>query len=92
MRFKQGELVLFVIATTPAGVPFVGEVVEISKVGPCDAYSYGDPAKRVRVDYTVTVPGGTLLGAMDYQLRKLDPPNEPASLTRTAPEKEEAHA
>ena len=84
LRFKVGELAIIACAIHPENQ---GKVVEILAVGP---YQIGDivvhpSGAQVEIlsntDYFIDVelPNCT---AKDYQLRKIDPPTEPASLTR----------
>lgn len=89
LRFKVGELALFVFATDPSGIGSEMETVEIHAVGP---FKTGDRITiygrtlpiRGRGDYVIRYVGTTAGGLVkDYQLRKIDPPAEPASLTRT---------
>ena len=79
LRFKVGELALFAVARTGDGQHWVGEVVQVIAVGALTR-------SLAIVDYGVESPDGETGGCYDWQLRKLDPPAEPLSLTRQQPE------
>lgn len=85
LRFKVGDLARFVVAIRPQSIPAVGGIVEIIDVGPfapgatlCDGSENGCP---IQMDYFIS-SGGREGMANDIQLQPLDPPAEPASLTR----------
>lgn len=63
----------------------VGEVVTIEEVGPFGENHWGGK-KSLGGEYLIRAPDGRLGVVRDYQLRKIDPPAEPASLTRTTDE------
>jgi len=73
-RFKVGELARFVVPIWPGQISHVGEVVEIIQLDP-------PPGMHGKRDYLCRwhEKEGQLL---DYQLAKLDPPEETDSLTR----------
>jgi hypothetical protein len=85
LRFKVGDMALVAVAMNPKNL---GDVVQILAIGP---YRIGDVVigphggpvlLRTSADYFVD--GRSICQtAFDWQLRKLDPPAEPASLTRT---------
>lgn len=88
LRFKVGDLAILAFATDPSGIGSEGEVVEIYSAGP---YQPGDRvpirgvARRIgkACDYVIRFSGTNDGGIChDYQLRKIDPPAEPESLTR----------
>lgn len=88
MRFAQGELARFVVARTSSGMELLGDIVEIKVVGPLHVgdhfvvFGIGYESKHDG-DYIISPAGGRWdFGmAMDWQLQKLDPKDEPASLT-----------
>jgi hypothetical protein len=89
LRFKVGELAVFYIPRHPCGVSGIGRIVEVVEVGPIQqgqiCQSTGKPLDVGPRDYIVQMDG--FRGSCDdYQLRKLDPPAEPVSLTRIASE------
>lgn len=83
LRFKVGEMAIVAVAMNPVNQ---GKVVEIIAVGPFKA-GHRVVVNGVRrrsledCDYFLdqSPPGGL---AHDYQLRKIDPPAEPESITR----------
>lgn len=76
LRFKVGDPAVFAVARTVHGIPHAGSVCEVSMAG--DILS----ACGEWTDYEIKFADGAGLCVMDYQLRKLDPPAEPESLTR----------
>lgn len=88
MRFCEGELAKFVVASTTIGLLYVGNVVEIAAVGPykkgCRITFKGkDFITKNNTDYLcVMLDHVNPITVHDWQLQKLDPPVEPASMTR----------
>lgn len=82
LRFKAGELAMLVVVVHPENH---GRIIEIAAVGP---FQIGDlictETRYFRCtrdcDYATADRWAT--GVFDYQLRKIDPPAEPVSLTR----------
>jgi hypothetical protein len=83
LRFKVGELAIFVVAVYDSGVQHQGKTVEIVEVGP---WSAGTLLKKWvmkrKTDYLIRTADGYHGAVVDWQLRKIDPPAEPAGLTR----------
>lgn len=80
LRFQQGEMAICT-ACHPA---LEGQQVEITAVGPFKAGDIVTGLKLVKdADYLVSGRLSAAAGARDWQLRKINPPEEPASLTRT---------
>lgn len=80
LRFKVGELAIIAVASPEN----VGKIVQIDAVGPFASFDSipwrgGRRYALVDCDYFI----GDQWIAHDWQLRKLDPPAEPASLTST---------
>lgn len=92
MRFKKGDLARYVVPLGTRGIASVGAVVEILAVGArvCEDPYTGKVEKWG--DYTITDPRGITAFRVcaDYQLAPLDPPAEPASLTRREELEEQA--
>lgn len=82
LRFKAGDLAVYAVPRSCAGLEYVGQVVEVVAVGPWNAGEVfdGQPFKRAS-DYVVEAEDGCLGETADWQLRSLDPPLEPLSLT-----------
>lgn len=88
MRFSAGELARFVVPRTSDGAQILGEIVEVKFVGPLkpgDTFYVDGVAfqSRYACDYMIS-PRGEFGGgaAMDWQLQKIDPKDEPVALTR----------
>lgn len=79
MRFVVGELA--VVAVDANGNLPIGEIVEIIAVGPMRVYPY-DNSPAALYDYRVNWRGEDDWYCLDLDLRKLNPPSEPASLIR----------
>lgn len=77
MRFKVGEMAI--VAVDLSGNGCEGSVVEILEVGPFVSQYNGKV-----YDYKTTSPHRHWIYACcwDIELRKIDPPAEPVSLTR----------
>lgn len=83
LRFKVGELAIFAIATKANGIPYVGCNIEIMYIGPFHAgQQWNGIAIPNDCDYLLLAKDGRKGAAFDWQLRKLDPPAEPESITR----------
>lgn len=85
LRFKVGDVARFVVAIHPKSIPVIGTIVEITSVGPFQpGQSTNDGGVNgcpFQMDYVVSSPSGLGM-AKDYQLQRIDPPAEPATLTR----------
>lgn len=87
MRFKVGELAI--IAVDAGGNGHEGLVVEIAKVGPMRIFTQRSDGvfTILTMDYQVSIEGVCPLDGdwfvWDWELRKIDPPAEPAELTKT---------
>lgn len=85
MRFKVGELAI--IAVDAGGNGHEGQMVEIVEVGPMWMMPNDGSLKPLLMDYQVNIEGEHPLNGKwfvwDWELRKIDPPAEPAELTRT---------
>lgn len=89
LRFKQGEIAIFAVANTSSGSAHVDSDIEVTAVGP---FIKGEiirgktrSAKAgANCDYLIVMSiDGEECMALDWQLRKKNPPKEPASLTHT---------
>ena len=76
LRFKTGDLARFVVARYVEGISDVGKVVEIAFVG-CVS-NHGN-----LMDYACYLDGKPWGSVYDWQLQPINPPAEPASLTRS---------
>jgi hypothetical protein len=93
LRFKVGELAIVAVGRGKKSLRLIGEEVRIHCVGPFrsgDTFLPSDPTKLWGQalqdgDYACTSSLGGFM-AMDWQLRKIDPPAEPASLTHQVEE------
>lgn len=87
MRFEQGELARFVVAATQSGLRYANTVVEVLFVG---RFQVGEIIGGKRVpypaDYGIRFHDGVEGLVDDYQLQKIDPEEEPKSLTRSKEE------
>lgn len=82
LRFKAGDLAILVL-TRDGGHRYIGETFTIERVGPFKkGYPLGDGmCARLDCDYRIRHADGITGAVKDWQLLKLDPPDEPASLT-----------
>jgi hypothetical protein len=82
LRFKVGELAIFMFGISPEARPYAGTTVEILEAERKEraTFDFGTDI----ADYVVARADGSQGMADDLQLRKIDPPAEPASLTRHA--------
>jgi len=76
LRFKVGELAIYAVPWSPRCNPYVGQQCEVIKAG------HVCVIEGVFVDYDLLFSDGIKIAAYDWQLRKLDPPAEPESITR----------
>jgi hypothetical protein len=87
LRFEVGEVAIFQVARLPAGIHLVGTQCTILAIGPFKKGqvfqlpngSYGHYASdegEYLVEFANAKPGTT----MDWQLRKLNPPEEPIAM------------
>lgn len=88
LRFKQGEIAIFAVSFSPEGQHYVGQEVEVTAVGPFAKGQYVAGKTRSayvvsNCDYVILMQDGKECITVDWQLRKISPPEEPASLTRT---------
>lgn len=96
MRFSAGEKAIYAVSTTASAMHVVGEIVEVVAVGPfskdeiviiCGKMS----RMTIACDYVLDVGESyRFLLAMDWQLRKIDPPVDPIMITRNEQEEIEA--
>ena len=78
LRFKVGDLARVAVITDADDADVINKFVEIVAIG-----EFNPDVGRV-FDYDADYGDSEFLfTCMDYQLRKIDPPAEPASLTRT---------
>lgn len=87
LRFKVGELAIMALCPSRDGDRAIGQTVEVIAI----SVAPGQPVKaswgewyfcRTGHDYVVQFPNDSLMWCSDWQLRKIDPPAEPASLKR----------
>lgn len=84
LRFKVGELAIFVCPSHSTGIGHEGTTVRVAEVGP---YRTGQYVQCVGViasynfDYVIDWPSGHIGFVRDWQLQKLDPPAEPKTMT-----------
>ena len=87
LRFEAGEMAIFAVAMFPSAFGHQGEQVEVLHRGPFGAGSLvtirGYTWRIDRdVDYAIGWRDGYIGCVRDWQLRKINPPAEPATLTR----------
>lgn len=87
LRFQPGEAAVFAVATDPSGLPGIGAHVDVLLVGPIqagDVLRYGEVfgVAHADADYLIDWPDGEFGLVRDWQLRKINPPAEPESITR----------
>lgn len=76
LRFKVGELAILAVVRNPLFVRFIGQRVTIMKIKPRTIFGTFD-------DYQLDQMVGDFHACVaDFQLQKIDPPAEPASLVR----------
>lgn len=92
MRFKEGDLARVVVSFTSS---HIGNIVEIFSVGRFFSGQMvrqpgGDGFMIYDADYILNEiwPDGNFSTCDDWQLQPIDPPAEPASLTRQSENKE----
>lgn len=72
MRFEVGEMARFVVARYVRALPYVGAVVTVISTDPDDNAN----------PYEVVDAAGEDWWCADYQLQKLNPPEEPLEMTQ----------
>lgn len=84
MRFQIGEMAIFAVARMARSVPYVNRQCEVMERGDFPPGYEWPNGNRVMLggNYRIRFADRTLGTVMDYQLRKINPPEEPASLTR----------
>lgn len=80
MRFKVGEMAM--VAVDLSGKGREGSVVTILEVGPIYVRKKDGTVKKWDYKTTPVFEDEKWCYAWDIELRKIDPPAEPASLTR----------
>lgn len=99
MRFKVGELAVLAVSLHPEETDDIGKEVIVQEIGP---YRTGQVIRHpicgemgfvVRPgDYLVTFSDEACSCVRDFQLKKMNPPEEPASLRRDETIEEEVTA
>jgi hypothetical protein len=84
LRFKVGELARLVVIREQRPCMHINSIVEINAIGVMD--NDGDRADYGCICCERCVRQGKGVALMDWQLAKIDPPAEPASLTRECEE------
>lgn len=83
MRFQVGEMAILAVVISPRYMPYRNQQCEVIEVGP---FPIGTPTQTGSTttvsDYHVQFADGMSILVRDWQLRKINPPEEPASLTR----------
>lgn len=83
MRFEVGEMARFVVARTTFGAARIGSLIEVVCASPRAGAPAGDRVWCESADYGVRFLGEEHpLTCMDYQLQKLNPPEEPIEMTQ----------
>lgn len=90
MRFKVGEIAIYAVARDANGIPRIGQQCTVHEIG---TYKKGQTVKHPVTggtstvskdgDYMVVYRDGKWGIPMDWQLRKINPPEEPKSIRRT---------
>jgi len=82
MRFQLGELAKFVVARNSRGLEFVGQQCIVTELGPIveGTVTNGRP-NGGDGDYVVRFATGPDAIVRDFQLQKLNPPEEPVEMT-----------
>jgi hypothetical protein len=88
LRFQQGEKAIFAVPLEHQQMPYFNHECVVDMVGPFSPGQIVNFHGELRqfqhaCDYIIMFDD--VVGAIvkDYQLRKINPPEEPASLTRT---------
>lgn len=84
MRFQIGEMAIFAVARTPRALPYVYsqcEVIEAGNFSPGHKWPDG-AVGMLGGEYRVRFADKSSATVMDWQLRKINPPEEPKTLTR----------
>lgn len=90
LRFKVGEMAILAVALRRHDL--LGTHVSVEKIHqrPAGSACVDNSTLLVACDYIVEHVDGSKGSVADWQLRKIDPPAEPASLTRQCEEGIEA--
>lgn len=82
MRFQIGEMAIFAVVVNPRYMQYRNQQCEVLEVGP---FPIGTPTQTGPTtavsDYHVQFADGMGILVLDWQLRKINPPEEPASMT-----------
>jgi len=88
MRFQVGEMAIYAVASCHDMSQYVGQQCTVGSIGPYKPGDfvphpiYGRPGKVVYGgDYIVTFADGQGTCPKDWQLRKINPPEEPEAMT-----------
>lgn len=84
MRFKVGDLAIFAVASDPSGISGIGQTIEIKEVGPFhqgERFRSLDKTVGHDCDYLIQCPDKNIGIVWDWQLRKINPPEEPRTMT-----------
>ena len=97
MRFQKGEPAIFAVAANPGQIPCVGKECTVDEVGPFSVGQIivfkGELRRFDRAcDYICMFDAEHGVIAQDWQLRKINPPEEPEAMTRTSDIDEEITA
>ncbi len=77
LRFKVGELAIYAFSERQIGARYVGRLLEIHAVGPFKAGTRLEHFTILRdVDYIILAQDGYFGAVKDYQLLKLDDPDQ----------------
>ena len=79
LRFRVGEMAELVVIRGPGSARFIGEVVPVVRIA--SGTDLRD-SEGGAYDYDIVALHGAGVAVLDWQLRKIDPPTEPANLTR----------
>jgi hypothetical protein len=92
MRFQVGEMAIYAVPCSAETMRIVGEQVEIMAVGiRAGQFYFGRPAGQDG-DYIIRFSNGDGNLCMDFQLRKINPPDEPNDMRRDEEIEEEIEA
>lgn len=98
LRFQQGELAIFAVAMSHEGISKIGQQIEVTAAGPFKAGEWVSGKTQTAMcsldcDYLIYFPAdGRETMALDFQLRKINPPEEPETMKRTSDLEEEVPA
>jgi hypothetical protein len=88
LRFKVGEMAI--VAVDIGGNGCQGSIVEILEVGPLEEFNHKGEKKRYNYRTSSPHKGWEVGLCLDIELRKIDPPAEPASISRLEVDQESA--